>query len=385
MRMPCSSSAGQQLVLQARAPGAPCGSATMPRIASSVSRGVRPSCSGVSMPASTWSCRPATRTMKNSSRLLAAIARNFSRSSSGTSGVLGELEHALVELQPRQLAVEVQLGVLEVELGGDRRRLFDVLLTGRSDRYRPRARAGRPRANRRGRSAAAARARCAAASSTVSPAGISSTRSRSIENRCATASRRLAREHAHRALQRLGVEHGADQPPQRRRAAADRHGGVDRRQREPLEDAVGVLAHRVQLGRRRRVRAAVAVGRAAPSRRGRTPTTSRPRRSVPIASSVEPPPTSTTPTLPVERLAERARGAEERQPRLLRRRRAPRPRRRRRSRIAAVNSSGVGGAADRRGRHHAHAPRSRAARPAPAARPPPRRPRRSSRAGSRRP
>jgi hypothetical protein len=59
-------------------------SVTFSRMASSVSRGVRPSCSGVSMPASTWSCRPATRTMKNSSRLFAAIAVNFRRSSSGT-------------------------------------------------------------------------------------------------------------------------------------------------------------------------------------------------------------------------------------------------------------------------------------------------------------
>ncbi len=48
-----------------------------------VSLGVRPSCSGASMPASIWSCRPATRTMKNSSRLLETIAQNFSRSSSG--------------------------------------------------------------------------------------------------------------------------------------------------------------------------------------------------------------------------------------------------------------------------------------------------------------
>ena len=53
------------------------------RISSSVARGVRPSCSGVSMPASIWSCRPATRTMKNSSRFEEVIAQNFTRSSSG--------------------------------------------------------------------------------------------------------------------------------------------------------------------------------------------------------------------------------------------------------------------------------------------------------------
>ena len=61
-------------------------SRTTRRIASSVSLGVRPSCSGFSIPASIWSCRPATRTMKNSSRLDEKIAQNFTRSSSGTAG-----------------------------------------------------------------------------------------------------------------------------------------------------------------------------------------------------------------------------------------------------------------------------------------------------------
>ena len=54
--------------------------------------------------------RPATRTMKNSSRLLAKIARKFARSSTGQRRVLGELEHPLVERQPAQLAVEVAVG-----------------------------------------------------------------------------------------------------------------------------------------------------------------------------------------------------------------------------------------------------------------------------------
>ena len=44
--------------------------------------------------------RPATRTMKNSSRLLAKMARNRTRSSSGTVVVLGQLEHPLVEPEP---------------------------------------------------------------------------------------------------------------------------------------------------------------------------------------------------------------------------------------------------------------------------------------------
>jgi hypothetical protein len=48
--------------------------------------GVQPSEPRVTMPASTWSRRPDTRTMKNSSRLVEKMARYFSRSSSGTSG-----------------------------------------------------------------------------------------------------------------------------------------------------------------------------------------------------------------------------------------------------------------------------------------------------------
>ena len=44
--------------------------------------------------------------MKNSSRFDATIAANLARSSSGLRGVGGFLEHALVEREPRQLAVE---------------------------------------------------------------------------------------------------------------------------------------------------------------------------------------------------------------------------------------------------------------------------------------
>ena len=47
--------------------------------------GVRPSGPGSLRPASTWSCTPATRIMKNSSRFEQKIAENFSRSSSGSS------------------------------------------------------------------------------------------------------------------------------------------------------------------------------------------------------------------------------------------------------------------------------------------------------------
>ena len=48
----------------------------------------------------------ATRTMKNSSRFELKMARNFTRSSSGTRRVLRLLEHAAVELEPGQLAID---------------------------------------------------------------------------------------------------------------------------------------------------------------------------------------------------------------------------------------------------------------------------------------
>ena len=62
------------------------------------------------MPARTWPLRPATRTMKNSSRLLAEIDRKRSLSSSGWLRVLGLLQHAAIEMQPGQLPVDESLG-----------------------------------------------------------------------------------------------------------------------------------------------------------------------------------------------------------------------------------------------------------------------------------
>ena len=55
-------------------------------IAASCSSGLRPSTLGVSMPASTCDFSEATRTMKNSSRLLLKIALNLACSSSGVRG-----------------------------------------------------------------------------------------------------------------------------------------------------------------------------------------------------------------------------------------------------------------------------------------------------------
>ena len=55
------------------------------QICSSTSRGSRPEAAGTATPAAMRRLRPATRTMKNSSRLVAKIARNRTRSSSGRS------------------------------------------------------------------------------------------------------------------------------------------------------------------------------------------------------------------------------------------------------------------------------------------------------------
>ena len=63
-------------------------------------------------PPNACSRRPATRTMKNSSRFELKIDRNFTRSSSGLDGVLGFFQHAGVELQPAQLAVDEVLGLV---------------------------------------------------------------------------------------------------------------------------------------------------------------------------------------------------------------------------------------------------------------------------------
>ena len=58
-------------------------------------------------PESIWSFSAETRTWKNSSRFCEKIARNFARSSSGQRVVFREREDAGVEVEPRQLAVEV--------------------------------------------------------------------------------------------------------------------------------------------------------------------------------------------------------------------------------------------------------------------------------------
>ena len=49
---------------------------------------------------------PATRISTNSSRLLAVMARNLTRSSKGLFRILGFLEHAAIEIQPRFIAAD---------------------------------------------------------------------------------------------------------------------------------------------------------------------------------------------------------------------------------------------------------------------------------------
>ena len=56
-------------------------------------------------------CRPATRTMKNSSRLEATMARNLSRSKSGTVGSRASSSTRSLNSEPGELAVDEQLGV----------------------------------------------------------------------------------------------------------------------------------------------------------------------------------------------------------------------------------------------------------------------------------
>ena len=59
-------------------------------------------------PASTYSCIPATRTMKNSSRLRRVDRAELHALEQRDARVLGELQHAVVEVEPGELAVEVQ-------------------------------------------------------------------------------------------------------------------------------------------------------------------------------------------------------------------------------------------------------------------------------------
>ena len=85
IEMPRSASAGQRSSFQSF-DWRRIRSSARSRMSRSVSCGVRPSGERGAIPDAAWSISPATRTMKNSSRLLDSIEQKFTRSSSGTLG-----------------------------------------------------------------------------------------------------------------------------------------------------------------------------------------------------------------------------------------------------------------------------------------------------------
>ena len=311
--------------------------------------------------------------------------------------VLGELEHALVELEPRQLAVEVERADRRGRaLGGLGRagRCRSRLVIDRA-RQRPReSSCYRPASSSRTPSRSPPRPICSGRPSALrggvehqQPGGQQPhALARRVEKRAATsaagppASTRSARCSESR------VEHLADEPAQRGGAAADRDRGVDRRRverrsstpcgvrRAPRRSSAASGGSRAQVARRP----------GGPSRRGTTShhvdaAGDRADRDLGRAAAD----VDHRRRCPASGSAERARGAEERQPRLLRRRRARSTSTPPRSRIAAAELVAVGGArGSRPWRPTRSAPRAGAARPARAARRRRARPRRSSRAGS---
>ena len=109
--------------VRASAPAGRWRAATPPRRCARAARpaSARPG-SGRRCPARTWPFRPATRTMKNSSRLLAEIDRKRTRSSSGWLRVGGLLQHPAVEMQPGQLPVDEALRAAARSSAGSARR-----------------------------------------------------------------------------------------------------------------------------------------------------------------------------------------------------------------------------------------------------------------------
>ena len=81
--MPASASAGRTAVVQAAACRS-CRVWASAEMSASTSAGERPTLVGTASPVTIRRLRPATRTMKNSSRLLAKIARKLERSSTGS-------------------------------------------------------------------------------------------------------------------------------------------------------------------------------------------------------------------------------------------------------------------------------------------------------------
>ena len=111
-------------------------------------------------PAAIRRSRPATRTMKNSSRLLAKIARKLAPLQQRRRFILGQLKDALVEPEPALLAIEV---TVRQQLTG-----APTLLASAARRRRRRRRGRRRRGRRR---CGTGRAHCARSGSNALTVG----------------------------------------------------------------------------------------------------------------------------------------------------------------------------------------------------------------------
>ena len=105
--MPCDASAGSSSSLTQRVQRRDERVRAL-AIAASCSAGVRPARSGAVSPSSIARWRPATRTMKNSSRFDGGDGRELDALEQRRRRIGRFLEHALVEGEPRQLAVDEQ-------------------------------------------------------------------------------------------------------------------------------------------------------------------------------------------------------------------------------------------------------------------------------------
>jgi hypothetical protein len=85
----------------------------------SCSSGVRPSGLRSAMPSRTWARIPATRTMKNSSRLLAEIDRNRTRSSAGWRGLTDSSRTRRLKCSQESSRLMKRSGLDAISAGGE--------------------------------------------------------------------------------------------------------------------------------------------------------------------------------------------------------------------------------------------------------------------------
>ena len=138
--MPASRSFGQQVVRQQSTAARRASASARSRMAASCSAGRhavgrRLDDAGLELPRAGRE----TRTMKNSSRLLAKMARNLHPLEQRQRGVARLVEHAAVELEPGQLAVEVVARVAEIGPRRRRRACACLFFAGAGDSARPRS------------------------------------------------------------------------------------------------------------------------------------------------------------------------------------------------------------------------------------------------------